>query len=220
IPRRRADDGYLLLQLNPPVTDGNWQRETLEDGEPMELLILADTSASMDDESRRRQSEFIASLLATLSPDDRFNVAVCDVACDWIFENQAVANDENVAQVHTLLDQRPSLGWTDLAIAFDSVMQRVGKNTHVVYVGDGVVTARGEDPIEFANQMQRKYGAMGATFHAVPVGSHYETAVLRAIAAIGGGSMRSISGDNGPQTVALELLDERAARHADRVSGL
>lgn len=75
IPHRRVDDGYLLLQLNPPGSDGNWQRETLEDGDPIELLILADTSASMDDKSRQRQSEFITSVLATLSPEDRFNLS-------------------------------------------------------------------------------------------------------------------------------------------------
>ena len=208
IPHRRVDDGYLLLQLTPPGADGNWRRETLADGEPIELLILADTSASMDDDSRTRQSEFIASLLACLSPEDRFNVAFCDVECDWLFAKQAAASDANLANVRDRLDNRPSLGWTDLQRAFQSVSRRAGKQTHVVYIGDGVVTAPGDDPIEFAQRVKRLYAASGATFHAVTVSSSYESVAIQAIASIGGGSVRDISGETGPQATALELLNE------------
>ena len=59
IPHRRGDDGYFMLQLTPPADDGQWQRETLPDGEPMSLLVLADTSASMDAPSRAAQAEFL-----------------------------------------------------------------------------------------------------------------------------------------------------------------
>ncbi len=64
IPHRRGDDGYFMLQLTPPADDGQWQRETLPDGEPMSLLILADTSASMDAAGRAAQAEFLATLLS------------------------------------------------------------------------------------------------------------------------------------------------------------
>ncbi len=44
--------------------------------------------------------------------------------------------------------------------------------------------------------------------HAVSVGSTFESGVLKAIAACGGGSTRQISGEQGPRPVALDLLKE------------
>ena len=71
IPHRRGDDGYFMLQLTPPTTAESPTREVLPDGEPLELVILADTSASMDAASRTAQAEFIAALLASLTPRTR-----------------------------------------------------------------------------------------------------------------------------------------------------
>ena len=48
IPHRRGDDGYFMVQVTPPAPANQLQRDLLTDGEPLELLILADTSASMD----------------------------------------------------------------------------------------------------------------------------------------------------------------------------
>ena len=42
------------------------------------------------------------------------------------------------------------------------------------------------------------------------VGSSYEPAALKAIASLGGGSVRRVTGEQGPQAVALELLSEIA----------
>ncbi|MDB5385309.1 MAG: Vault protein inter-alpha-trypsin, partial [Planctomycetaceae bacterium] len=47
-------------------------------------------------------------------------------------------------------------------------------------------------------------------FHAVTVGNSYEAVVLKGIASLGGGSVRSITGEQTPQAVALELLNEIA----------
>src|SRR5262249_29549966 len=48
-------------------------------------------------------------------------------------------------------------------------------------------------------------------FHAVTVGNSFESTALKAIAGIGGGSVRSIGGDQAAQSVALELLKEIAS---------
>ena len=46
------------------------------------------------------------------------------------------------------------------------------------------------------------------TFHSVAVSSSFEPGVMKAIAAIGGGSFRQVSGSHGPAAVAMELLGE------------
>ena len=46
------------------------------------------------------------------------------------------------------------------------------------------------------------------TFHSVAVSSSFEPGVMKAIAAIGGGSFRQVSSSHGPTAVAMELLGE------------
>jgi len=58
IPHRRGDDGYFMLQVTPPAPAGDWDRYVLADGQPVQLLILADTSASMDASQRAAQAAF------------------------------------------------------------------------------------------------------------------------------------------------------------------
>lgn len=210
IPHQRGEDGYFMLQLMPPGVDGNWQRDLLPDGSPLKLLILADTSSSMDDSHRKTQDEFLASLLMSLGPKDQFNLAACDVECDWAFdEPQAVGEKTKPIEVaREFLAKRVSLGWTDLDRAFESVLERADAETHVVYIGDGVVTAGSADPDEFVNRLERLTADCQSTFHAITVGSSYETTVLKSIAAVGGGSFRQVNAEQGPQAIAKELLSE------------
>lgn len=211
IPHRRGDDGYFMLQLMPPSAEGNWQREILPDGEPLEVLLVCDTSGSMDKANRKTQAEFVASVLSSLGPDDRFNIAVCDTDCNWLFRNAVSPEEENVAQARAWLDDRASLGWTDLDATFESIQKRVGGKSHVVYIGDGVVSARDVNAQEFAARVRRLYGQKSkGTFHAVSTGSSFESVVLKAIASLGRGSVRSIGSGQTPMSIALELLNEIA----------
>jgi hypothetical protein len=211
IPHRRGDDGYFMVQLTPPSAAGNWQRELLPDGDPLELLLVCDTSGSMDSQNRELQSEFVSTVLASLGDADRFNVAVTDVDCTWMFDKPVAAREKSVALVQQRLNDRPSLGWTDLDRTFASIKKRAGKNSHVIYIGDGVVSARDADPQAFVARLETMYDSnTRGTFHAVSVGSSFESVVLRSIARLGGGSVRSIDGEQTPQRVALELLNEIA----------
>ncbi len=158
IPHQRGDDGYFMVQLMPPSAEGNWQREVLPNGKPLEVLLVCDTSGSMDKANRKTQAEFVASVLTSLGPDDRFNIAVCDAEIKWLFEEPVSPADENVTQARTWLGNRISLGWTDLDAAFKSIQKRVRKKQHVVYVGDGVVSARDVTAQEFAARVRQLYG--------------------------------------------------------------
>ncbi|NQT36787.1 MAG: hypothetical protein HQ581_04820, partial [Planctomycetes bacterium] len=128
IPHRRGDDGYFLVQLTPPGElfpsgdAGRWQRELLPDGKPLDLLILADTSASVDASQRKDQAEVIASLTGSLTPEDRFNLAACDMDCTWVFDEAVPATDANVDAASQFLAKRAMLGWTDLDRTFASAL--------------------------------------------------------------------------------------------------
>lgn len=210
VPHRRGSDGYFMLQLMPPAGDLA-DRDVLPDGEPIRLLILADTSASMDRHQRQRQDAVLAALLGSLTARDSFNVAACDVTCDWLYERPIPADAQHAVEARDKLAKRPSLGWTDLDKAFATALAAAGPGTHVVYVGDGVVTARDADPVAFVKRLKQMAEGKAVTCHAVAVGSSYEAGVLKGIASLGGGSVRRAGVEQTPAAVARELVREIAS---------
>jgi len=215
IPHQRGDDGYFLLLVHPPGDGGGWKRALLPDSQPLELLILADTSGSMDATARQRQEAFLAALISSLGKNDTIKVAACDVGCTWMDEKPAAGGEAALARVREFLSARHSLGWSDLEKAFAQAIAKAGPQTHVIYLGDGIVTAGDGDPVGFARKLKQMYTGKG-TFHAVATSTSYEQVVLSAIATLGGGSVRRIQADGAaqdagsPQAVAAELLGEMA----------
>ncbi|MGD0897041.1 MAG: VIT domain-containing protein [Thermoguttaceae bacterium] len=208
IPHRRGEDGYFMLMLTPPALESAVRSDVLADGPPQDLLIVADTSASIDPGARGKQAELIAALLGSLTPKDTFNLACCDVETDWTFEKSVPATAENVAAARRFLANRISLGWTDLDKAFAGALDRAGAKTRIIYAGDGVPTTGDANPQSFVKRLRRLYEGRMATCYAVAVGSSFESGVMKAIASLGGGSARQIGGENTPQVVARELLAE------------
>ncbi len=208
IPHRRGDDGYFMFLLQPPAEGGLWQRDVLPNGDPVKLLILADTSASMDRGSRRMQDEVLGALLGSLGPQDSFNLAACDVDCVWAFEKSTSAEMKTVESARTFLAQRRSLGWTDLDQAFSSAVQKCDGPTHIIYLGDGILTTGDADGNALAKRLVQLGRKKTCTLHSIAVSSSYEPAVMRAIGSVGGGSFRNISGEKGPGQTAKDLLAE------------
>lgn len=210
IPHRRGDDGYFLLLLSPPAEGGPWQRDVVPDGEPLKLIVLADTSASMDKASRKTQDEVLGALLASLGPKDSFELAACDVDCLWGAEKAQLPDAKSIEAARSFLAKRRSMGWTDLDKAFSEAIKKADGKTHVVYLGDGVVTTGDADAQAFAKRLLKMAEGKAATFHSIAVSSSYEAAVMKTIGSIGGGSVRNVSGEKGPQQTAKDLLAEIA----------
>lgn len=207
IPHRRGDDGYFMVQLMPK-SNAVGNRDLLPNGPPLRLLILTDTSASMDEAQRQLQATFLASLLTSLTPGDTFNLATVDVECDWAFDKPLPASAHNASAARKFLDERTSLGWTDLDRAFASVLKQCGPDTHIIYIGDGIISTRDADPEAFVKRLRGLFEGQPGTCHAVALGSSHEATVLKAMAAHGGGSVRRIDQQHGPRAMALDLLKE------------
>ncbi|HEY4261235.1 MAG TPA: VIT domain-containing protein, partial [Schlesneria sp.] len=217
IPHRRGNDGYFLLQLTPPGPEGNWQRELLPDGKSLNVVLLCDTSSSMDSEKRRQQAEFVSAVLMSLGSDDHFQMACADVGTAWMSAEPLPVNAENAAKARGFLDERISLGWTNLDRAFADVIQKSPADAQVLYVGDGIVSAGSTDPAAFVQRLKQlitkaEKPASGArrVFHSISVGNSHEAVVLKGIASTTGGSSRAITNEQTPQIIALELLNEIA----------
>ena len=215
VPHRRGDDGYFLMQVSPPssgaVTIAD-TRQLLVGGDPLKLLIVADTSASMNKNARQQQADFVADLVSMLSPTDKVNLVAADVQPDWQQPDWQPGGEAAAAEMHSWLNDRDSLGWTDLEKSFETISKRVGAQTHVIYVGDAMVSTYSSDLAEFSAKLKRMFADLDqVTVHGVSTGSSFESRGLKAMAAIGGGSWRKVSGSRTPDQVAAELLHEIAA---------
>ncbi len=206
VSHKRANDGYFMLLVNSPQEIDNAKPSVLPNSSPTNFLIMADTSGSMAGSQRDKQINFIEALLSSLGAQDTFNLVTCDVTTQQAF-NQAVVNTpENRERALQFLEKRVPLGWSDLNKAFSLTMELLDKQTQVIYVGDGIITRSNSDPVAFSKHLKNLYQGNG-TFHAVATGSSYESAVLKSIASLGGGSVRFVGATDAAQT-AFELLKE------------
>ena len=228
VPHRRGDDGYFLVQITPPFNRDGGARlnEVIPDGNPLNIVFLCDTSASMDSEKRRQQTDFVNTVLSSLGPDDRYRIAACDVGTVWASETALSPSAGNIAASIKFLNERVSLGWTNLDRAFDDVLKKAIQGTQIVYIGDGIVSSGDTDPAAFVQRLGERFKTVGQTnnggdnngaakpiplaFHAVTVGNSYESIVLNGIASVGSGSVRTIGGEQTPSVVAREWLTEVA----------
>lgn len=202
---RRGDDGYLLVRVDAPPAPPAGRT-----GEPLDLLVLADTSGSVSGAAREAQLAFVAALLEGLGPKDSFDLATCDASVGWAFGQARAATPDAADAALGRLSARRPLGWTNLEAAIAAAAERAGPATHVVYVGDGVPTTGDADAAACARRVAGLYKGKG-TFHAVAPGSSYEQGVLAAIAALGpGGSVVTLGGGSDPAGAALALVDDLA----------
>ncbi len=203
LPHRRGPDGYFLLLLSPPdPAAAGLARRLPPEGAPLDLILLADTSGSMDGAARAAQAAFLEALLGLLGPKDTFRLATVDREVRFC----PAASDAEAALA--FLAARDSLGFTDLDAALAAAAAQATPATHVVYLGDGIGTARDPDPADLARRIGLLSGTAKGTFHAVATGSSYEATVLAALAALGGGSVRDGAAD--PAGAAYALLTEVA----------
>jgi len=202
IPHRRGDDGYFLLQVAQPDTGRKGRRKLISDGPPLDLVVMVDTSASMDSEQRKYQEEFITFMMGSLGSTDRLRVAAVDMDCHW------VSGDDSEA-VSDFLSNRASLGVTDLEKVFGKVFAECGETTQIIYLGDCIDTTREADPVDTARRLKNLYKASGkGCIHAVATGSSFESGVMKAIAGVSGGSIRRLQGNTPARTGVMELLEE------------
>ena len=65
-----------------------------------------------------------ATVLASLGEKDRFSLAAADVETVWASPEAVPATAENIAKAREFLDDRSSLGWTNLDRAFEAVLKK------------------------------------------------------------------------------------------------
>ncbi len=204
IPHRRTLDGYFLMTIDAPQLPSS---EPSGSTEPLDCLLVADTSGSMAGPAREAQIAFIEAFLASLSETDRFNLATSDVSVRWAFDRAVACTADNRRHALNFLTDRRPLGWSDLDAAFESAFGRAREKSQIVYVGDGVGTKGKIEGADLVRRVTAAHGGRGAV-HAVAVSSAFDALVLRGLSRLGAGSWRSLSAGTDAAVGATALLAE------------
>ncbi|MHC5064780.1 MAG: VIT domain-containing protein, partial [Planctomycetota bacterium] len=208
LPHRRGADGYFMMLLTPPGESSGLERELIPDGEPLDLVLLADTSASMGAEARATQALLLESLLSLLGSEDRFRLMTVDLAPRSFRAEPASVTEENTTSALRFLEARESMGWTDLDRAYERALSIAEPGAILLYLGDGIGTTGDASPEALAQRIRAMGAGSEVSSHAISTASTYELPVLEAIASIGGGSLREAGND--PQATARRFLSEIA----------
>jgi len=190
VTNRRGDDGYFMLQLDSPSSGA---ASTIDNSasSKREVLIVADTSGSMSGNARVIQRAALDALLDSLGERDTFNLVLADLDVTTAFATFETVSNESRARARQALDERGAMGWTDLARCFRDVLPRIGRETIVVYLGDGMPTAGDADPVKVVAAMREAHKQ--GSVHAIGCGNAYDATVLNAMASLGAGSWRVVS---------------------------
>ncbi len=203
VPHLRAEQGYFLIWLDGPALG---EEAGLAVREPQNFVFLADTSASMDPSKRVQQEAFLDAFLTGLRAEDRFNLAVCDVETRFAFTAPQPVDAVSSRKALDFLQQRHSLGWTDLDAGIAAAVDASRPGTQIVYVGDAIPTTGDAEPAAQAERLKRVLRGRQLQVHAVAVGSSYEDLVLKALASVGG-SLHKVEDRQGAVRAADQLLE-------------
>lgn len=153
--QRWQDDDYLLTMIVPGVNEA----QVL----PRDLVFVIDTSGSMAGESIRQARSALQQGLATLTPDDRFNVIRFNNQTHALFMQPEGATGNNLARARRYVANLQADGGTEMAPALEralttpaSASEKAGERVRqVVFITDGAV---GNEAALFA-QIRQQLGS-------------------------------------------------------------
>ena len=193
-------EGYLLAMLIPGLGS---ERQV-----PRELVFVIDTSGSMAGESIRQAKQSLLRGLATLGPDDAFNIIQFNSQTASLFMDPVPATANDLARARRYVGNLEANGGTEMALALDAALNRRGSEglsgsvdgvqrlRQVVFITDGAV---GNESALFRRIAHR----LGDTrLFTVGIGSAPNMHFMREAARFGRGTYTSISN---PADVARSL---------------
>ena len=176
---------YVMIRYSPDI-DWNVRGETRAD-----VVVVVDTSAAGDPESRALKTATAEAVLRALSTKDRFALMSLDVTSEVLHPvtGLAPAEPEQIAAALERLSEHASGGATDLADFFDVALSRLhdSEQPAIVYVGDGLATSGELTGDQLRERLRRTLANSRARLFTVAVGNDANTALLDELARTGGG---------------------------------
>lgn len=142
-----GDLEHLVLMLVPPPTF-----EAIETRR--EVLMVIDTSGSMDDEPIAQARESLHYALASLDEGDRFNIIEFDSGARQVFEQSVPANEQHLLAATRRVDDLTAEGGTNMLAPMERALDQVpveGYLRQVVFITDGMI-GNEDEVLEFARE--------------------------------------------------------------------
>lgn len=171
---------------------------------PLDLVFMVDTSASVSPARAGQARSVLSSFLSQCSERDRFNVLAFDATRAWAFPESVPATKAWKDKALTFLEARGALGWTDIPGAFKTAAERIGQGTQVIFLGDGIATARAVVSAKAADAIRAAWRGKGSV-HAIAIGASFDEIVLNAMASLGNGSFHPMASGTDPAAVVASI---------------
>jgi tetratricopeptide (TPR) repeat protein len=195
---------FVMLRYVP---DLDWATVSQQPGA---VVVVVDTSAGIDDNTRQLEVAAAEAILRALSDADKFALVALDVRPQVLYpaSGLAAATEAEVGKAREALAAHPPGGATDLGALIDVALARLhgSEQPAVIYIGDGLSTSgeiRGE---RLQAALRRSLATSRARLFTVAVGGEADSGFLDALAHAGGGKSLRVGNAEEAGSRALELV--------------
>ena len=173
---------------------------------PARLLAVVDTSYGTTEDIRALTSSTVVELLASLGPNDMFNILACDSGCRAFSRGFEKPSLQGLSRVHEFLAAIEPGGASDILGAMEQAFTWVsgGGPATIVYLGDGVPTSGELDAGKLLRILEQTRPS-NAAVQTVGVGPDVDGVLLDAMAASMGGSSYRLSVGESPAVAAWNV---------------
>ena len=153
---------------------------------PRSVIVLFDTSLSMQWEKLERSFQALEATLRSLRPGDFFNVLVFNSKSQAASANPTPATPEAVAKALDFVRSSPLRGGTNLQAALTAAFSQSREETYVVLLTDGGLTDGPISPNLFGDWLDKKWTAIPSDrrphLYALAIGDDANLRLLRRLA--------------------------------------
>ena len=174
-----GDRGYFLMLLSPSDQDESKPA-------PRDLVLVVDTSSSMDEEKLRQAKAALKHTLGSLGPDDRFALISFATTVISFREELSPADENTVRDARSWVENLEAAGGTDIGAALEAALAfrtdgPHGRSFQVVFLTDGLPTVGLTETSEILAVVNRRK-SRGTRIYTFGVGDDVDAHLLDLLA--------------------------------------
>ena len=193
---------YAMLMLSPAA------REAISQRQPREVILIIDTSGSMQGSRMRQARESLLYAIQRLEPEDRFNVLEFNSDYSELFQEPRQASKANRDTATEWVAQLEASGGTEMLPVVANALGQQGEQGYLrqlIFITDGSVS----NEQEVLTLINRRLDT--SRLFTVGIGAAPNNYLLRKAADIGRGQFTSVSDGQGVSAAMNQLFSKLEA---------
>lgn len=186
-----AGKGYIMASITPPVSD------TKAPIPPRDMIFVIDNSGSMSGASMDEAKQSLLNALATLRPQDQFNVIRFDDTMTQLFDTNVDATPDMIAKAQEFTKALEASGGTEMLPALKAALVTVSSRKsgnavrQIIFLTDGSISNE-KEMIEAIAQDAKLKNHAGSHIFMVGIGSAPNNYLMSRMANMGRGTYTNI----------------------------